>query len=44
MIRSRHKEKEKLFFKVITDLLNTNRRNILLSDDAAIEKLKAKIS
>ena len=44
MIRNRHKEKEKLSFKVITDLLNTNQRNILLSDDAAIEKLKTKIS
>ena len=28
---------------MMTDLLNTNQRNILLSDDAAIEKLKAKI-
>ena len=44
MIKSRHKEKEKLSFRVMTDLLNTNQRNILLLDDAAIEKLKAKIS
>ena len=43
MIKSRHKEKKKLCFKVITDLLNINQRNILLSDDVAIEKLKAKI-
>ena len=43
MIRNRHEEKKKLFFKVITDLLNTNQRNILLSDDAAIKKLKVKI-
>ena len=44
MIRNRHKKKKKLSFKMITDLSNTNQRNILLSDDAAIEKLKAKIS
>ena len=43
MIKSRHKEKKKLSFKVITDLLNTNQRNILLSNDVAIEKLKVKI-
>ena len=44
MIRNRHEEKKKLFFKMMTDLLNTNQRNILLSNDAAIEKLKAEIS
>ena len=44
MIRNRHKKKKKLSFKVIIDLLNTNWRNILLSDDAAIKKLKVKIS
>ena len=44
MIKSRHEEKKKLSFKVITDLLNTNQRNILLSDNAATEKLKAEIS
>ena len=44
MIRSRHKEKKKLSFKVMIDLLNTNQRNILLSNDVAIKKLKAKIS
>ena len=44
MIRNKHEEKEKLSFRIITDLLNTNQRNILLSDDVAIEKLKAEIS
>ena len=44
MIKSRHEEKKKLSFKIITDLFNINQRNILLLDDAAIEKLKAKIS
>ena len=44
MIRNRHEEKKKLSFKMITDLLNINQRNILLSDDVAIEELKAKIS
>ena len=29
---------------MITDLLNINQRNILLLDNVAIEKLKAKIS
>ena len=43
MIRNKHKEKKKLSFKVITDLINTNQRNILLSDDTAIEELKAEI-
>ena len=44
MIRNRDEEKKKLSFRIMTDLLSTNRRNILLSDDAAIEKLKAEIS
>ena len=43
MIRNRHEKKKKLSFRRMTDLLNTNRRNILLLDDAAIKKLKAKI-
>ena len=43
MIRNRHKEKKKLSFKMMTDLLNINRRNLLLSDDAAIKELKAEI-
>ena len=43
MIKNRYKEKKKLSFKVMTDLFNTNQRNILLSDDVVIEKLKAKI-
>ena len=43
MIRNRYEEKKKLSFRVMTDLFNINRRNILLSDDAAIEKLKAEI-
>ncbi len=43
MIKNRHKKKKKLFSKIITDLLNTNQRNILLLDDAAIEELKAEI-
>ena len=43
MIRNKHEEKKKLSFKVIIDLLNINRRNILLSNDAAIKKLKAEI-
>ena len=43
MIKNRHKEKKKLSFKIITDLFNTNQRNILLSNDAAIEELKVKI-
>ena len=43
MIKNRHKEKKKLSFKVITDLLNINQRNILLLNNAAIEKLKVKI-
>ena len=44
MIKNRHEEKKKLFFKVMTDLFNINQRNILLSNDVAIEKLKAEIS
>ena len=44
MIRNRHEEKKKLSFRMITDLLNTNQRNILLSDNVAIKKLKAEIS
>ena len=44
MIRNKHKEKKKLSFKIIINLLNTNRHNILLSDDTAIKKLKTKIS
>ena len=44
MIRSKHKEKKKLSFRIIIDLLNTNRRNILLLDDTVIKILKAEIS
>ena len=44
MIRNKHEKKKKLSFRMITNLLNTNRRNILLSDDVAIEELKAEIS
>ena len=44
MIRSRHKEKKKLSFKVMTDLFNINQRNILLLNDVAIKKLKVEIS
>ena len=44
MIKNRHKKKKDLSFKMIIDLLNTNQRNILLSDDAAIEELKVEIS
>ena len=44
MIKNRHEEKKKLSFKVMIDLFNTNQRNILLLDDAAIKKLKVEIS
>ena len=43
MIKSRHEKKKKLSFKIITDLLDINWRNILLSDDVTIEELKAEI-
>ena len=43
MIKNRYKEKKKLSFRVMINLLNLNQRNILLLNDVAIKKLKAKI-